>query len=63
VYWQSKQQKITAELPVQFGDAVKLNDELLRLKRLVEDLVAEATKKQIEDKVRLPKRRSLPRLI
>jgi hypothetical protein len=61
-YWHSKQQKITAELPVQFGDPVKLNDELFRLKRLVEDLVAEATKKQIEDKGAFVKKAFSPTL-
>ncbi|AEW01141.1 integrase family protein [Niastella koreensis GR20-10] len=61
-YWQSKQQKITAELPNQFGDAVKLNDELLRLKRLVEDLVAEATRKQITDKGAFVKKAFTPTL-
>jgi hypothetical protein len=61
-YWQSKQQRISAELPIQFGDAEKLNDELLRLKRVVEDLVAEATKKQIEDKGAFVKKTFTPTL-
>ncbi|MBO9203353.1 MULTISPECIES: site-specific integrase [Niastella] len=61
-YWQRKHLRISPQLPPQFGDASKLNDELLRQKRLVEDLVAEATKKQIEDKGAFVKKTFTPTL-
>ena len=61
-YWQRKQLRISLQLPPQFGDASKLNDELLRQKRLVEDLVAEATRKQITDKGAFVKKAFSPTL-
>lgn len=61
-YWQKKQLRISPQLPPQFGNASKLNDELLRQKRLVEDLVAEADRKQIEDKGAFVKKMFSPTL-
>lgn len=61
-YWQKKQLRISPQLPPEFGDAVKLNDELLRQKRLVEDLVAKATRKQISDKGAFVKKAFSPTL-
>lgn len=49
-YGHPKLLRVSSQLQPEYGSPVKLNDELLLQKRLVEDLVAEATKKQIEDK-------------
>jgi hypothetical protein len=61
-YWQKKQLRISPQLTPQFGNASKLNDELLRQKRLIEDLVAEATRKQITDKGAFVKKALSPTL-
>ena len=61
-FWQQKFLRISLLLPSEFGDPVKLNDELLHQKRLIEDLVAEATKKQIENKGAFIKKTFTPTL-
>jgi Arm DNA-binding domain len=45
LFWSSKQ------LPIEYGNHVLLNEELLRLRRIVEDLVYHAAKQQIEDRI------------
>lgn len=42
-YWHPKQLRVSPQLPPEYGSSVKLNDELFRQKRLVEDLVAEVS--------------------
>ena len=61
-YWHPKQLRVSPQLPPEYGSPVKLNDELLRQKRLVEDLVAEATRKQIADKRSFVKKAFTPTL-
>jgi hypothetical protein len=61
-YWHPKQLRVSPQLPAEYGSPVKLNDELLRQKRLVEDLVAEATRKQIVDKGAFVKKAFSPTL-
>lgn len=61
-YWHPKQLRVSPLLPAEYGSPVKLNDELLRQKRLVEDLVAEATRKQITDKGAFVKKAFTPTL-
>lgn len=39
-YWHPKLLRVSPQLPAEYGSPVKLNDELHRQKRLVEDLVA-----------------------
>ena len=59
-YWHPK--LLRHSYPAEYGSPVKLNDELLRQKRLVEDLVAEATRKQITDKGAFVKKAFTPTL-
>jgi hypothetical protein len=54
-YWLPKQLSISPKLPSAYGDANKLNHDLIRFKRVVEDLVTHATQKQITDKGRFVK--------
>jgi site-specific recombinase XerD len=61
-YWHPKLLRVSPQLPPEYGSPVKLNDELLRQKRLVEDLVAEATRKQITDKGTFVKKAFSPTL-
>jgi hypothetical protein len=48
--WNNKLLSITKKLPATFGNYEDLNQELLRLKRIAEDLVTQAVKKQVPDK-------------
>jgi len=48
--WNNKLLCITKKLPPTFGNYEHLNEELLRLKRIAEDLVTQAVKKQVPDK-------------
>jgi len=43
-------QCITKKLPVAYRDAQLLKEELMRLKRIAEDLISQAVKKQVRDK-------------
>jgi hypothetical protein len=54
-YWQPKQMSISSKLPLTYGDAAKLNQDLIRYKRVVEDLVTHAINKEIVDKGRFVK--------
>src|ERR1700730_13224325 len=45
-FWNKKQCYISDKLPVEFSESEKLNDELKHQKRIVEDLIAHATKKR-----------------
>ncbi len=51
LFWSSKLLAISDQLPIEYGNHVLLNEELLRLRRIVEDLVYHAGKKQIEDRI------------
>ncbi len=48
--WNNKLLCITKKLPVAYGNPDILNEELLRLKRIAEDLVTQAVKKQVPDR-------------
>ncbi len=48
--WNNKLLCITKKLPIAYGCHERLNDELLRLKRIAEDLATHAVKKQVPDK-------------
>jgi integrase len=49
-YWLSKHLTISEQLPEKYGLPSKLNEELIRMKRVVEDLILHATKHEMEDK-------------
>jgi hypothetical protein len=61
-YWSSKDLSISSQLPVEFGQPAKLNEELTRLKRMAEDLVHHATKHQIENRATFVKSTFSPSL-
>ena len=46
-YWNKKLSRICEKLPFEFGDYEKLNFELGRQKRIAEDLISHASKKEI----------------
>lgn len=48
--WNNKLLCITKKLPAAYGNPELLNEELLRLKRIAEDLVTQAVKKQVPDR-------------
>jgi hypothetical protein len=47
-YWCSKELMVKDLLPTQYGSPEKLNEELIRLKRIAEDLVYQSKKQQIQ---------------
>ncbi len=51
LFWSAKQLAVTDQLPIEYGNHVFLNEELFRLRRIVEDLVYHATKQQLADRV------------
>ncbi|MFT4094549.1 MAG: site-specific integrase [Niabella sp.] len=55
-YWHKKQRCITAQLPSEHGDYKVLNNELARLKKIVEDLVTYATLKKIQNRAAFAKK-------
>jgi integrase len=59
-YWQPKQMAISPKLPLTYGDAAKLNQDLIRYNRVAEDLATHATNKQISDKGRFVKQTFFP---
>ena len=50
VYWNKKQQCVSAQLPPGYGNYNELNESLLRLKQDVADLVTYATLKKTKDR-------------
>ena len=62
-FWCSKHLFITDQLPTEYGNHVLLNEEILRLRRIVEDLVYHTTKHQIADRVGWIKANFSPSLI
>ena len=48
IYWNEAKQSIKNTLPITFGNHEKLNDELTRMMRLVEDLVRYANRNNLE---------------
>lgn len=50
IFWSSKYLNISELLPEQYGKSMDLNEELLRLRRMVEDLVYHAIKQKTEDR-------------
>ena len=50
IFWSSKYLNISELLPDQYGKSMDLNEELLRLRRIVEDLVYHAIKQKTEDR-------------
>ncbi len=49
-FWNKKSRRISEKLPTEFGDYEILNDELNRQKRIAEDLITHAIKKEITNK-------------
>jgi hypothetical protein len=49
-FWLTKHLKISEHLPEKYGLSSKLNEELIRMKRVVEDLILHATKHEMKDK-------------
>jgi hypothetical protein len=49
-FWNIKSRRISDKLPAEFGDYEILNDELNRQKRIAEDLISHAAKKEITNK-------------
>jgi hypothetical protein len=50
-FWSAKHLMISEQLPIVYGVTVELNEELLRQKRIAEDLVHHATKHHIADRL------------
>jgi len=61
-YWNTKQLCISEKLPVNYGNHESLNTELTRLKRVAEDLVMHAIKRQLPDKGSFVKKSFSPTL-
>lgn len=61
-YWNRKKLKVNADLPVAFGAAEEINQEIQRQKRLVEDVVAFAIQKQVKDPLKFVRTRYKPSL-
>lgn len=54
-YWNDQKLFIKPDLPPQFGEAARLNEEIKRMYRLAEDLISLADKKKVENKGRFVK--------
>jgi len=61
-YWNKKLSRISEKLPLEFGDYEKLNFELGRQKRIAEDLISHASKKEIVNKGAFVKKTFSPTL-
>ena len=61
-YWNTKQLCISEKLPANYGNHEYLNEELTRLKRIAEDLITYAIKKQLPDKGSFVKKSFSPTL-
>ena len=61
-YWNIKQLCISNKLPYSYGDHEKVNEELIRLKRVAEDLVTHAIKKGVPGRGNFVKKSFSPAL-
>lgn len=61
-HWNQKQCRVADTLPVEFGDHERINDELRRQFRIVEDLATYANKSKLPDRGAFVKKSFSPRL-
>lgn len=59
-YWNKKSEKISLELPGEFGDAKPLNEELDRMFRVAEDVIKYALKNKVADVITFVKNTFAP---
>ncbi|MCH5721255.1 phage integrase SAM-like domain-containing protein [Niabella hibiscisoli] len=55
-YWNKKKRCLSSQLPKEYGDYKAINDELIRRKKIVEDLVSYALLKKVQNRVEFVKR-------
>ena len=55
-YWNKKKRCLSSQLPQEYGDYKAINNELIRRKKIVEDLVTYALLKKIQNRVEFVKR-------
>lgn len=48
-FWIKKSQRIASNLPPNYGDPVRLNEEITRLFRMAEDIIGFATKSKLDN--------------
>ena len=48
-FWIKKSQRIAANLPSNYGDPIRLNEEITRLFRMAEDIITFATKSKLDN--------------